>query len=50
MGDDGNKDMLNKLDEIAKELRRTAEALTVVKVAIIAIVIASLAVVFKNFF
>ncbi len=49
MGNENDQDVVSKLDEIAKEIRRIAEFATVLKVAFIASIIALLAVLFKNF-
>ena len=46
---DLTKELIDKLEEMNKELRRIAESLSVLKVATIAFVIALLAVLFKNF-
>ncbi len=49
MEKDLSKELIEKLEEMNKELKRIAEALSVFKVATIAFIISALAVLFKNF-
>ena len=47
--EDMNKEMVDQLKELNKEIKRVAEALSVFKVATIAFIISLLAVLYKNF-
>ena len=49
MEQDLNKQQLDKLEAITKELKRIADALSVFKVTTIAFIIAALAVIIKNY-